>query len=81
MLSKQKPEVDGREQLWVLRSTLALKTTYTTLMSVEGNNGQLSAFVHLLCACPETTTEAIPCATVTLTQCLGCGRLGPPSRP
>ena len=54
-------------QLWVLRSTLTLNTTDTTLLSVDGDNGPRGALVHLPYASPETLTEVAPGATVTLT--------------
>ena len=44
-------------------------------MSVEGNNGQLSAVILLLSAYPDTTTEAVSCATVTLAESLDVGGL------
>jgi hypothetical protein len=69
-------------ELWVLRSTLTLKTTDTTLVSVDGGNGQLErgALVHLPYASPEleTITEVTPSATVTPTQSLGCGEAAGP---
>jgi hypothetical protein len=65
----------GEVQLcqWVLRSTLTLKTTDTTLVSVDGDNGRRGALIHLPYASPETITEVTPSATVTLTQSPGCG--------
>jgi hypothetical protein len=56
--------------LWVLRSTVTvtLKTTATTLVSVNVDNGKRGALVHLPDASPETITEEIPSATVTPTQ-------------
>ncbi len=68
-----------RAGLWVLRlglgSTLTLKTTDTTLVSVDGDNGRRGALVHrdLPYARPETITEVsvAPSATVTLTQSRG----------
>jgi hypothetical protein len=39
-------------QLWVLRSTLTLKTTDTTLVSVDGNIGHRGALVPLPHASP-----------------------------
>ena len=59
-----------RRQSWVLRSTLTLKTTGTTLVSVDGDIGHRGALVHLPHASPETITEAgcTPSATVTPTQ-------------
>jgi hypothetical protein len=44
-------------QLWVLRSTLTLKTTDTTLVSVDGNIGHRGALVPLPHASPDTITE------------------------
>ena len=64
-----------QQELRVLRSTLTLKTTNTTLASVAGNNGQLGAPVLLLCAYPETITEVTPGATVTRAQSLGIPRM------
>jgi hypothetical protein len=61
-------------QLWVLRSTLTLKTTDTTLVSVDGNIGHRGALVPLPHASPETRTEETPSATVTLTQSHGRGK-------
>jgi hypothetical protein len=68
--STSQPRAAGpATELWVLRGTLTLKATDATLVSVEGNNGQLSASVLLLCAHPETITEAIPGASaVTCTS-------------
>ena len=42
--------------MWVLRSTLTLKTTDTTLVSVDGDIGQRGALIHLPHANPGTTT-------------------------
>ena len=53
-------------ELWVLRSTLTLKTTDTTLVSVDGNIGHRGALVPLPHASPDTRTEETPSATVTL---------------
>ena len=61
-------------QLWVLRSTLTLKTTDTTLVSVDGNIGHRGALVPLPLASPDTITEGTPSATVTLTQSHGRGK-------
>jgi len=55
-------------QFWVLRSTLTLKATDTTLVSVDGDNGLRGALVHLTHASPAMITEEAPGATVTLTQ-------------
>jgi hypothetical protein len=66
-------------QLWVLRNTLTLKTTDTTLVSVDGDNGPMGALTHLPSAGPESITEMTPRATVTLTQSLGCGKARPRS--
>jgi hypothetical protein len=68
-------------KLWVLRSTLTLKTTDTTLVSVDGDNGPRGALVHLPYAShgPETITEVAPGAAVTLKQSLGCGEARPRS--
>ena len=65
-----------RVELWVLRSTITLKTTDTTLMSVDGNIGHRGALVPLshASARAETITEETPSATVTLTQSLGRGK-------
>ena len=51
--------------MWVLRSTITLKTTDTTLVSVDGNIGHRGALVPLPHASPETITEETPSATVT----------------
>ena len=57
-------------QLWVLRSTLTLKTTDTTLVSVDGNIGHRGALVPLPHASPDTITEETPtechCHTLTI---------------
>jgi hypothetical protein len=74
-------------QLWVLRSTLALKTTDATLVSVDGNIGHRGALVPLPHASPDTITEETPSATVTPTQSRrstfaifqGCGKARPRS--
>jgi hypothetical protein len=60
--------------LWVLRSTLTLKATDTTMVSVDGNIGHRGALVPLPLASPETITEETPSATVTPTQSLGRGK-------
>ncbi len=62
-----KLEVRALEELWVLRSTITLKTTAsdTTLVSVDGDIGQWVALVHPPHASPETITETTPSATVT----------------
>ena len=62
-----------------VRSTITLKTTDTTLVTVDGDNGRRGALVHLPHASPETITEVTgtvtrtPSATVTPAQSLGCG--------
>jgi hypothetical protein len=56
---------------------LSLKTTDTTLVSVDGDNGPMGALTHLQSASPETITEMTPSATVTLAQSLRCGEAGP----
>jgi len=61
-------------QLWVLRSTLTLKATDTTRVSVDGNVGHRGTLVPLPHASPETRTEETPSATVTLTQSHGRGK-------
>ncbi len=66
-------------QLWVLRSTLTLKTTDTTLVSVDGNIGHRGDLVPLPLASPDTITEETPSATVTLTQSHGRGKARPRS--
>ena len=68
-----------RIELWVLRSTLTLKTTDTTLVSVDGNIGHRGALVPLPHASPETITEETPSATVTPTQSHGRGKARPRS--
>ncbi len=55
-------------KLWVLRSTITLKTTVATLVSVDGDIGQRGALVHPPYASPKSTTEGTPSATVTPTQ-------------
>ena len=60
--------------MWVLRSTITLRTTDTTLISVDGNIGHRGALVPLPHASHETITEETPSATVTLTQSLGRGK-------
>ena len=60
--------------MWVLRSTLTLKATDTTMVSVDGNIGHRGALVPLPLASPETTTEETPSATVTPTQSHGRGK-------
>jgi hypothetical protein len=52
--------------LWVLRSTLTLKNTDTTLVSVDGSNGPRGALVHLPDASPETIAEVQRGALVRL---------------
>jgi hypothetical protein len=52
-------------KLWVLRSTITLKTTDTTLVSVDGNIGHRGALAPLPHASPDTITEETPSATVT----------------
>ena len=47
-------------ELWVLRSTLTLKTTDTTLVSVDGNIGHRGALVPLPLASPDTITGELP---------------------
>ncbi len=67
-------------ELWVLRSTLTLKTTDTTLVSVDGNIGHRGALIPLPHASPETiVTEETPSATVTPTQSHGRGKARPRS--
>ena len=66
-------------ELWVLRSALTLKTTDTTLVSVDGNIGHRGALVPLPLASPDTRTEETPSATVTLTQSHGRGKARPRS--
>ena len=61
-------------QLWVLRSTLTLKATDTTMVSVDGNIGHRGALVPLPLASPETITEETPSATVIPTQSHGRGK-------
>ncbi len=57
---------------WLLRSTLTLKTTDATLVSVDGDsgNGPMGALVHQVAphlpfASPETITEMTPVAAGT----------------
>ena len=52
--------------MWVLRSTITLKTTDTTLVSVDGNIGHRGALAPLPHASPDTRTEETTSATVTL---------------
>jgi hypothetical protein len=66
--------VRRRLQLWVLRSTITLKTTDTTLVSVDGNIGHRGARVPLPHAIPETITEETPSATVTHRRYHGRGK-------
>ncbi len=66
-------------ELWVLRSTLTLKTTDTTLVSVDGNIGHRGALTRLPHASPETITKETPSATVTPTQSHGRGKARPRS--
>ena len=69
-------------ELWVLQGgTLTLKTTDTTLVSVDGNIGHRGALVPLPHASPETITEETPSATVTLTQSHGRGKARQSSGP
>ncbi len=68
-------------QLWVLRSTLTLKTTDTTLVLVDGNIGHRGALVPLPLASPDTITEGTPSATVTPTQSHGRGKARQSSGP
>jgi hypothetical protein len=70
-------------QLWVLLrlgSTVTLKTTATTLVSVNGDNGKRGALVtvHLPDASPETITEETPSATVTGTPAQSRSTTSPP---
>ncbi len=65
--------------MWVLRSTLTLKTTDTTLVSVDGNIGHRGALAPLPHASPETITEDTPSATVTPIQSHGRGKAKPQS--
>ncbi len=71
--------VQWPSQLWVLRSTITLKTTDTTLVSVDGANDHRGALVHLSHDSPETITEETPSATVTPTQSHGRGKARPRS--
>ena len=41
-----------QNQLWVLRSTLTLKTTDTTLLSVDGDNGRGTRMLLYTCHMP-----------------------------
>ena len=70
-------------QLWVLRSTITLRTTDTTMVSVDGNIGhsRRGALVPLPHASPETRTEGTPSATVTPTQSHGRGKARQSSGP
>ncbi len=69
-------------QLWVLRSTLTLKATDTTLVSVDGDIGQRGALVHLPYASPdsESITEGPgtpshgAIVTPTQSESHGCAR-------
>ena len=53
-------------ELWVLRSTFTLKTTDTTLVSVDGNIGHRGALVPLPHASPESITEETPTGSATV---------------
>jgi len=55
-------------QLWVLRSTLTLKTTDTTLVSVDGTIGLrvLQYTCHM--TSPGTISEDTPSATLTTSE-------------
>ena len=68
-------------QLWVLRSTLTLKATDTTRVSVDGNVGHRGTLIPLPHASPETRTEETPSATVTPTQSHGRGKARQSSGP
>ena len=82
-LRAAKCELSARRKakLWVLRSTLTLKTTDTTLVSVDGNIGHRGALVPLPHASPDTITEGTPSATVTPTQSHGRGKARQSSGP
>ena len=75
----------GEKKLWVLRSTITLRTTDTTLpvISVDGNIGHRGALVPLPHhdASHEAITEETPSATVTLTQSHGRGKARQSSGP
>jgi hypothetical protein len=64
----------SQDELWVLRSTLTLKTTDTTLVSVDGNIGHRGALVPLPLASPDTITEGTPSATFTHRRYHGRGK-------
>ena len=78
---RHRPVGPGRRELWVLRSTLTLKATDTTLVSFDGNIGHRGALTPLPHASPETITEETPSATVTPTQSHGRGEARQSSGP